>query len=198
MGKSVRYCRTSFHALQSVRGGTARLVYFVLDLLWHRGEDIRSLGLEGRKAQLRAAIGETHDRIVYLDHLEGDGPTVHAEACRIGAEGIVSKIRSAAYETGARSKTWLKNKCVARQEFVIDGFTDPTNPADRAGIGALLVGVFDEGGVSHFVRQGRDRLGPEGIGAASHRARAAGDRADAIGRPNTRALVTAGGALGPA
>jgi bifunctional non-homologous end joining protein LigD len=56
----------------------------------------------------------------------------------MGLEGIASKRRDLPHEPG-RSRSWLKTKCIKRQEFVIGGFTDPEG--SRAGIGALLVGV---------------------------------------------------------
>lgn len=37
--------------------------------------------------------------------------------------------------------SWLKTKCLLRQEFVIGGFTDPEG--SRSGIGSLLLGVYD-------------------------------------------------------
>ncbi len=43
-----------------------------------------------------------------------------------------------------RSRDWLKVKCIKRQEFVVGGFTEPEG--SRAGIGGLLVGVYDKKG----------------------------------------------------
>jgi bifunctional non-homologous end joining protein LigD len=79
--------RTSFQALQN-RGDVARgqsLVYFVFDLLYLDGRDLRELPLETRKVALakltsRAATGS----IRYADHQDGDGPALFAEACRAG------------------------------------------------------------------------------------------------------------------
>jgi bifunctional non-homologous end joining protein LigD len=65
---------------------------------------------------------------------------VHAEACRRGLEGIISKRRDAPYR-GGRVGSWLKVKCTARQELVIVGFTEPQG--SRTGLGALLLGVRD-------------------------------------------------------
>ena len=63
-------------------------------------------------------------------------------------EGIVSKRRSSAYEAG-RARTWLKTKCVQREEFVIVGWTDPAGT--RQGFGSLILGVFDEDGELQYV-----------------------------------------------
>ena len=54
----------------------------------------------------------------------------------MGLEGIVSKQLDAPYHSG-RSRSWLKVKCIKRQEFVIVGFTDPKG--SRTLLGALLL-----------------------------------------------------------
>jgi bifunctional non-homologous end joining protein LigD len=47
----------------------------------------------------------------FNEHLEGDGPTVFAHACKMGFEGIVSKHETSTYRSG-RSPDWLKMKNV--------------------------------------------------------------------------------------
>ena len=47
--------------------------------------------------------------IRFNEHIEGDGPTVFAHACKMGPEGIVSKRKDSAYRSG-RSPDWLKMK----------------------------------------------------------------------------------------
>src|SRR5690606_28423870 len=69
--------------------------------------------------------------------------TVFAEACRLGLEGIVSKRADDRYRE-ERAKSWLKVKCLKRQEFVVVGYTDPAGA--RTGFGALLLGVRAEAG----------------------------------------------------
>jgi len=137
---------TSFQALQGVlkHHERGRLAYFVFDLLHLDGRDLSGLPLEERKAILRRLAGKSPaDAVIrYSLHFEGDGAAVLREACRMGLEGIVSKRRDLPYESG-RSRNWLKTKCVKRQEFVIGGFTDPEG--SRVGIGALLIGVNQDG-----------------------------------------------------
>ena len=60
----------------------------------------------------------------------------------MGWEGLIAKRADGPYRSG-RSRDWLKLKCVAQQEFVIGGYTDPSG--SRAGLGALLVGYHDDG-----------------------------------------------------
>jgi bifunctional non-homologous end joining protein LigD len=47
--------------------------------------------------------------IRFNEHIEGDGPTVFAHACKLRLEGIVSKRKDSAYRSG-RSPDWLKMK----------------------------------------------------------------------------------------
>jgi bifunctional non-homologous end joining protein LigD len=69
------------------------------------GDDMRRDPLEERKATLRkAGLG-----LRFNEHLEGDGPTVFAYACKMGLEGILSKRKDSAYRSG-RSPDWLKMK----------------------------------------------------------------------------------------
>ncbi len=133
--------RTSFQALQNAGGVRGTIVYFVFDLLRLDGARLDDLPLEERKARLRRVFGRRKTgRIRYTEHVDGRGEAVFAEACRAGLEGIISKRRDLPYRAG-RSGTWLKIKCIRRQEFVIGGFTDPQGT--RAGLGALVIGCYE-------------------------------------------------------
>ena len=146
--------RTSFQALQNAFAARRReLVYFAFDLLHLDGEDLLERPLLERKAALARVVGEGVGVMRYAPHFEGDGRDVHREACRLGLEGIVSKRSDLPYRPG-RNATWVKTKCMLRQELVIGGFTDPEGAA-RDGIGALLVG-YREGDALRFAGQGRD------------------------------------------
>jgi bifunctional non-homologous end joining protein LigD len=134
--------RTSFQALQGSFGRRdANIVYFVFDLLELDGEDLTPLPLEERKARLKKLVGTKNATVRYSDHVIGEGARFFELACKQGLEGIVSKKRDKPYAPG-RGKTWVKTKCLLRQELVIGGFTDPEG--SRSGIGALLVGYHDK------------------------------------------------------
>jgi bifunctional non-homologous end joining protein LigD len=139
---------TSFQALQNQGGGKKpgqALVYFVFDLLHQDGRDLAPLPLETRKQALAALTRQgpgERSLVRYTDHVVGAGPAFFAKACQAHLEGIVSKRKTAAYVSG-RGRDWVKTKCVKRQEFVIGGFTEPNGA--RKGLGALLVGFFDDG-----------------------------------------------------
>lgn len=137
---------TDFQALQNALrdGRSQRLVYFAFDLLYLDGEDQRARPLRARKAALAALLASTpksaHLRL--SEHVEGQGRAVFERACKLGLEGTIAKRADAPYRPG-RGKDWLKLKCIARQEFVIGGFTPPGG--SRQHLGALLIGVQEEG-----------------------------------------------------
>ena len=135
---------TSFADLQAAfqEGKQKQLTYFVFDLLHVNGKNLRNEPLATRKDLLRAVLGpEAEDGTLrYSEHLTVDGTRMFNEACRMGAEGIISKLLSSKYSEG-RNSAWLKIKCARQQEFVVGGFTLPSNGGD--GIGALLLGYYD-------------------------------------------------------
>lgn len=141
----------SFQALQNAfdTRSETNLVYYVFDLLYLDGYDLRRVGLLDRKRALKAIAPSTASELIrYSDHIPGRGEMVFAEACHRGMEGIVSKRTDAVYLAG-RNRNWMKVKCGRRQEFVIGGFTEPSG--SRLAFGALLLGVYDEQGQFHFV-----------------------------------------------
>jgi len=135
-----------FQLLQQALGdddGSA-LHYVAFDLPWCAGEDLRDQPLHARKARLaRLLAGVKTPVLRYGDHVQGQGPEFFAQACRHGLEGIIAKRADSSYRA-ARTRSWLKLKCGARQEVVIGGYTDPQG--SRAGFGALLVGHYDADG----------------------------------------------------
>src|SRR6202044_2742995 len=137
--------QSSFAKLQAAfeEGASHPMTYFVFDLPHLNGHNLRQEPLAERKqilAQMLDTLPE-HEVIRYGQHIETEGAPIFAEACKLGAEGIVSKRSDSVYTSG-RSKSWLKIKCDRRQEFVIGGFTKPANGTD--GIGALLLGYYDD------------------------------------------------------
>ncbi len=136
--------QSSFAKLQAAfdEGASYPLTYFVFDLLHLNGHNLRHEPLAVRKGILEQMLNSLaeHEVIRYGQHIETEGKPIFDEACRLGAEGIVSKRSDSAYSSG-RSKSWLKIKCDRRQEFVIGGFTKPANGTD--GIGALVLGYYE-------------------------------------------------------
>jgi bifunctional non-homologous end joining protein LigD len=82
---------------------------YAFDLIELNGADLRRDPLEVRKATLRSMLAKVGLGLRFNEHLEGDGPTVFAHACKMGLEGIVSKRKDSMYRSG-RSPDWLKMK----------------------------------------------------------------------------------------
>src|SRR5262249_9020686 len=85
---------------------------YAFDLIELNGDDLRRDPLEVRKATLASIVAKASPGIRFNEHIEGDGPTVFAHACKMGLEGIVSKRRDSSYRSG-RSPDWLKMKNAA-------------------------------------------------------------------------------------
>ena len=143
---------TSFQALQNRigAGNDAELRYYVFDLLYANGHSLTALPMLERKEILESLISAspTSARLNISEHLDGDGPTIFRQACKLGVEGIVSKRIDRRYAEG-RFEFWLKTKCLQSREFMVGGFTPPT--ASRKGLGAILLGVPVEDDRLHFV-----------------------------------------------
>jgi bifunctional non-homologous end joining protein LigD len=134
---------SSFSMLQNALSerDSSSLKYFVFDLLYYDGEDLREKPLEERKIILKKILkGRKSGKIFFSEHIRGRGDEMLRAACDDGLEGIVSKDRTATYHAGRKSD-WQKIKCSKRQELVIGGYTNPEG--SRQGFGSLLMGVYD-------------------------------------------------------
>ena len=142
--------QTSFARLAQ-RGHTHVPVFFyIFDLVWVDGHDVRGLGLRTRKRLLRAAL-EFHDPLRWTAHRNREGEAMFSEACRKGWEGVVAKRADSPYQA-KRSRDWLKLKCEAGQELIIGGFTAPQG--SRTDFGALLLGYFRDGELEYAGKVG--------------------------------------------
>ncbi len=132
---------TDFQALQNALTATNDdgTIYCVFDLLRADGRDLREIPLVERKAKLREIIEDSSLGTIRLSrHVRGNGARFFEKVRELGAEGMVSKRADSAYHSG-RTRDWLKAKTVAREEFLVGGFTPPKGA--REDIGALLLGT---------------------------------------------------------
>ncbi|HSL59398.1 MAG TPA: non-homologous end-joining DNA ligase [Acidimicrobiales bacterium] len=139
---------TSFSRLQrrlgitdpdEARASGVAVRFYLFDVLHVDGHDTTALPLRQRKRVLKALF-DFADPLRFTAHRVGDGEELLADACDRGWEGLIAKDATATY-VHTRSRRWLKLKCVARQELVIGGFTEPGG--QRTGFGAILVGYHD-------------------------------------------------------
>jgi bifunctional non-homologous end joining protein LigD len=119
------------------------IVYFLFDLPFHAGRDLRAVPLKSRRAALKALLDDRPSgRIRFSTELPATPAQVLAAACQLGLEGVILKRADSPY-VSRRSDTWLKLKCQRRQEFVVIGFSDRTHSPGE--VGALLLGYHDDG-----------------------------------------------------
>ena len=144
---------SDFSALQAdlSEGRDDRFVFYLFDLLHLDGYDLTRMPLEERKSVLEKLVPGTGGILRYSQHFDENGALVLNHACRLSLEGVVSKLRDAPYREG-RSKSWIKSKCSARQEFVIGGYVPST--VSRQAIGSLVLGVYRNGKLDPVGRVG--------------------------------------------
>ena len=139
-----------FQALQNAFDDkrTSALTYFVFDLPFYDGNDLRGQPLTTRRERLQALLATNSQPLIrFSDAFAGDPAALLASAGKAGLEGLIGKRKDSLYRS-ARSTNWVKLKTAQRQEFVIGGYTDPKGA--RTGIGALLLGVHDETGALRY------------------------------------------------
>ncbi len=135
-----------FQALQGAfdSSRTASIVYYLFDIPYCAGYDLREVPLVDRRAVLQRIVErKPHDKVRFSAVFDAPPEEVLSSACRLGLEGVIAKRRNSAY-VPRRSSDWIKLKCGQRQEFVIGGYTDPKG--SRTGIGSLLLGIHDDDG----------------------------------------------------
>lgn len=132
-----------FGALQNWRSeADGDLLYYVFDILWYDGYDVKELPLTERRALLAKLVPE--GGIIKLSKdFDTSGTEFLAAAKKMGLEGIMAKRKESIYEIGHRTGNWLKIKSNLRQEVVIGGYTK--NDDTSKPFSALLVGVFEKG-----------------------------------------------------
>lgn len=146
--------RPSFQKLQQQinKNMAAGLMFHVFDLVYIDGFNLTRCPLRERKELLAELFEKVDEKspLRFSDHIEGSGAQFLKEACKFGLEGIVSKLADSPYES-TRSRSWLKIKCLRRQEFVIAGYTlsDKGIP-----FSSLVLGVYEKGKLIYAGRAG--------------------------------------------
>jgi bifunctional non-homologous end joining protein LigD len=134
---------------QKLRKGV--LVYYVFDLLYLDGHDLRKLPLLRRK-KLLSRIVKDLPNVRLSDHIAQQGRAFFDAAAKKRLEGIVGKLAGSTYVQGQRSRLWIKIKTHLRQEAVIGGFTEERR--NRNNLGALLLGVYEGGDLVYIGHAG--------------------------------------------
>ncbi|MCK1642123.1 non-homologous end-joining DNA ligase [Bradyrhizobium sp. 157] len=155
---------TDFSVLQNeLRGKSTWLVMIAFDLLYLNGQDLRKVPLIERKAHLKKLIERT--AIQFSESFEIDGKEMFAHACKVGLEGVVSKVRDSRYPSG-RGRDWVKKTCAQRETLTIAGFALDGNDWDgiyvgrRRGDDLIYAGKVDHGFDKVSAADLRKRLTP--------------------------------------
>jgi len=118
------------------------ILYYVFDLLYLEGYDLRRVALEQRKSAL-AKVVTSGDTVRFSDHYPGQGIALFEVARQKGLEGILAKRRHSFYEE-RRSQEWRKIKITHSLECVIGGYTEPEG--SRQYFGSVVLGLYDRQG----------------------------------------------------
>ncbi|CAN5590186.1 hypothetical protein BH24CHL9_BH24CHL9_01550 [soil metagenome] len=113
-----------------------RLVYHAFDLLHLDSRDLLAVPLEERKKLLQLVLRD-HPSVRYVRHVVEHGDEFHAAVRKQGLEGSIAKLRRSAYESGKRSRAWLKIRARHEQELVVIGYE--RGKGSHKDLGALLV-----------------------------------------------------------
>src|SRR4029079_6808421 len=151
-----------FNALQNAfdSSRTEDIQYYVFDLPYYAGHDLRGVPLVERRAVLAAALDRAppQQRVRFSQDFDSSPKELLQNACRMRLEGMIGKRADSPY-VSRPSSTWIKLKCTQRQEFVVGGWTDPQG--SRTGIGSLLLGIYDEAGHPRFAGGGGSGFDPK-------------------------------------
>ncbi|MFH0021861.1 DNA ligase D [Pseudomonas fluorescens] len=132
-----------FQALQNAFevGRSGNIVYYLFDLPYLNGVDLREVAVEERRAALATILGSQKSQLLrFSEAFEETPDALLNSACQMQMEGLIGKRLGSPY-VSRRSSDWIKLKCKHRQEFVIVGYTDPKGA--RSAFGALLLGLHD-------------------------------------------------------
>jgi len=135
----------SFSRMQN-RARSTRVEYWAFDILHLDGRSLLRAKYSDRRRLLEALASS--GGLIVPDQLSGDGPEALEHARKHRWEGVVAKKRDSTYQPGRRSSSWIKDKIWSTQEVVIGGWRQGEG-GRSSGIGALMLGVPEEGGL-HF------------------------------------------------
>nr|WP_249806642.1 non-homologous end-joining DNA ligase [Bradyrhizobium sp. 1] len=155
---------TDFSVLQNeLKGSSRKIVLVAFDLLYLNGHDIRRLPLVQRKAELKKIIAGSD--VQFSESFEIEGGEMLAHACKVGLEGVVSKVRDSIYASG-RGNNWVKKTCAQRETLTIAGFALDEGKWDgiylgrRKGAGLIYAGKVDHGFDKASATELQSRLKP--------------------------------------
>jgi len=145
--------RSDFERLQErmhVRAPSAALIerhpatYYIFDLLYCDGYDLRDVELLERKELLRRILRPDKcpaGRVRFSDHQAEKGKELFELARQEGLEGVIAK-RADSHYSGSRSTSWVKIKATRMLDAVVGGWTAPRGAREH--FGSLLLGLYEK------------------------------------------------------
>jgi bifunctional non-homologous end joining protein LigD len=145
--------RSSFQLLQGFDMGLVRppIAFYAFDLLRLNGTDLRGLPIEERKVKLAALLKNPPHGIRYSASFTENIDELLTRVRALSLEGLIGKRAGSKYDS-KRSGVWIKIKLYQQGSFVVGGYTQPGG--ERRHLGALLVGVFQNGKLKFAGRVG--------------------------------------------
>ena len=96
--------------------------FVVYDCLYREKGDILDQDLMERKTIIEKLIPEETKRMAISRYITGEGIKLYEIAAAQKLEGVVAKDSSSFYHMGKRSKSWIKFKRMADEDFVVAGY----------------------------------------------------------------------------
>ncbi|MET4235531.1 bifunctional non-homologous end joining protein LigD [Bradyrhizobium sp. LA6.10] len=149
--------------IKELRGNSNKIVLVAFDVLYLNGQDLRKVPLHQRKVALKKIIAGSD--VQFSESFEIDGREMFTHACKVGLEGVVSKVRDSVYASG-RGNNWVKKTCAQRETLTIAGFAlddgkwDGIYLARRKGNELIYAGKVDHGFDKTSAAELRKRLQP--------------------------------------
>lgn len=141
-----------------------RMAYYAFDLLYLDGFDLRASPLSERKRVLQGLLKEAGDigPVMLSESFETDGKALFDQACSLGLEGIISKIKTAPYKS-ERNESWIKVKCLQVARYEVIGYKNGATSlylAKREGRDLVYVGKAGTGFTQKMVLELHGLLKP--------------------------------------
>lgn len=135
--------KSHFQLIQNYQKKTSgTLCYYVFDILFKDGQDLREYPLVERKEILKQYLKQLDLPLIrYSAHVMAKGEEFFKLASKEHLEGIIGKKIDSTYQS-KRSHDWVKIKTYLRQEIIICGFTEPRG--SRQKLGALIAGIYND------------------------------------------------------
>ena len=140
----------SFHEMQN-RARATRIEFWAFDVLHLDGRSLLRVKYRDRRRVLETLAAATGLIVPPLIESEGSAALAYSRARKW--EGVVAKKWDSTYRLGRRSNSWIKDKNWNTQEVVIGGWRRGEG-GRSSGIGALLVGIPSERGLTFLGRVG--------------------------------------------